>query len=55
MPEKKCLRYRTIKVGKTKATRGYAHICVRKTKGKKGGRTEITRTGIHKYKMRKVV
>jgi hypothetical protein len=53
MPEKKCIRYRTIKVGKGKK-KGYAHICIRKTKGKRGGRTEITPTGIHKYKLRSV-
>jgi len=51
MPLKKCIRYRTIKLGKKGA---YARICVRKTKGKKGGRTEITPSGIHHKRLRKV-
>lgn len=54
MPEKKCSRYRTIIVGKGKK-KGYTHVCIRKTKGKRGGRTEITPSGIHKYKIKKVV
>jgi hypothetical protein len=54
MPQKKCVRYRTIEVGKGRE-RGYAHICVRKTKGRRGGYTEITPSGIHHKKLKRMV